>query len=267
VAVYLAPSDRAGWAVWRDRVFFRLCGARRLVGFRLVPEAASPPRDSSGRMLPVTHEAHRKIRRLQEDGVGIGGQLAALAMPLLTWTTEEEAAATSWLDANRRDDRPIVAVAPTTNMLAKVWPVERFVQIGRRLAAAGCELAFFGGPGDRALGDRLTSAWGRGLNTAGALDVRTSGALLSHCAWHLGLDSGSTHLAAAAGLRCVSISSDVLPPGQWDPLGAGHVVVRHPVACGGCLQQTCPVADHPCMSEIGVDEVWQAIRAAGLVKV
>ena len=137
--------------------------------------------------------------------------------------------------------------------------MERFEEIGRRLIAQGIEPMVIGGPVERAMGDRLLAAWGRGINAAGQFSVMGSAALLNQCRFLVGLDTGTTHLAAALGVPCVALYADRDPPGQWEPLGEGHILLRHPVPCGGCRVKECPVPNHPCMTGISTEQVWAAI--------
>jgi hypothetical protein len=61
---------------------------------------------------------------------------------------------------------------------------------------------------------------------------------------------------------CVVIQSANSFPGQWDPIGDSHSIVRAIGTCAGCLLQKCPRADHPCMQGITVDRVWKAVETA-----
>jgi ADP-heptose:LPS heptosyltransferase len=56
---------------------------------------------------------------------------------------------------------------------------------------------------------------------------------------YLGNDTGTMHLAVAAGLRCVAVFSARDWPGKWDPYGSGHHVLRVDVSCAGCKLVTC----------------------------
>ena len=113
-----------------------------------------------------------------------------------------------------------------------------------------------GGPTDRPLAAQFGPEV---LNAAGEFSVAGSAALLSECSLLIGLDTGTTHLAAAVGVPCVVIQSANSYAGHWDPLGDSHTVLRHEMPCAGCLCTECPVAGHPCMTGISVDEVWQAV--------
>lgn len=85
--------------------------------------------------------------------------------------------------------------------------------------------------------------------------------MLSQCAFIIGLDTGTTHLAAALGTPCVALYGERENPGRWEPLGEGHIVLRKKMPCAGCrlIETPCPMAGHPCMMEIDVEAVWQAV--------
>ena len=256
--VYLAPAERSAGQVGRDRMFFRLCGVPTLIGFETYDVERLNARGPDGRPLPVPHEAVMRLERL-EGGI-TEDRAADMSAPLLRLPAEEQEKARAWLTSQRPSGAVFAAVCPGANQPAKFWPMERFEEIGRRLLARGIEPIVIGGPVERAMGDRLLAAWGGGSNAAGQFSVMGSAALLSQCRFLVGLDTGTTHLAAALGVPCVALYADRDPPGQWEPLGEGHVLLHRPVPCGGCRAFNCPVPDHPCMTGISTEQVWAAIE-------
>ena len=259
--VSLLPSDRAARALVRDRWFFRACGIPRLIGFRPYTESEIRPRCISGRPARTPNEASLRLRRLFAEGVM--GSDNYFAPPLLSVSREREAAIDRWLRHRRKHPhRPLIALCPGCKKRANSWPANSFLEIARRLIELDrFEIAILGGPVERDLAHMMVDALdGRAINAAGCFSVMESAALLARCSLLVGLDTGSTHLAAAVGVPCVVIQSANSFPGQWDPLGDGHVVIRAEGTCAGCQLQTCPVAGHPCMREITVDRVWSAME-------
>lgn len=255
---YLAPAERSARQVGRDRLFFRLCGVPALLGFETCDVGRLQARGPDGRPVPVPHEAVMRLERLERE---IAGDRAAdMGMPLLHLPSEERNKARLWLESQRPPGTVFAAVCPGANQPAKFWPMDRFEEIGRRLIAQGIEPVVIGGPVERTMGDRLLTAWEGGINAAGQFSVMGSAALLSRCRFLIGLDTGTTHLAAALGVPCVALYADRDPPGQWEPLGDGNVLLHHPVPCGGCRAFDCPVPGHPCMTGISTEQVWAAIE-------
>jgi ADP-heptose:LPS heptosyltransferase len=259
-AVYLVLSERPERSVARDRMFFRSCGIKELYGFNAYSPEQLYPLDNDGHPAMVSHEAVRKIERLESDG--ILGIPSDLQVPLLEHSESELNEIDAWLNESRkRPEARLISLGPGCKSPANAWPLEHFVQIGSRLLAErDCEIVVVGGPQEREMGEKLIADWGSGINAAGQFSVKESGALLSRCDVHIGLDTGTTHLAAVAGTRCFVIFGERANPGLWYPLGPGHTVVYHKVACAGCRVQECPVPGHPCMNGITFDAVWHHLN-------
>ena len=64
-------------------------------------------------------------------------------------------------------------------------------------------------------------------------------------------------MAAAAGTRCFALYGEKNNPGTWYPMGDGHMVLYHRVACAGCRAIVrCPTPGHPCMTGISFESAW-----------
>lgn len=261
IAVFIGPTARSPEALRRDRAFFRAAGITRLIGYHAC-DAPRPDETGPTQVGTFPLEAQRKLDRLARDGVRAAASPANLRQPLLTPSAADASRVDAWLDARGvTPGMPLVAIGMTTLMPSKVWPHDRFVEIGRRLMQAGVLPIVTGAQADEAAGEALVAAWGGGLNGCGGWSLHESAVLLARCGRYLGLDSGGAHLAAAVGCRCTVITSGFTRPGQWDPLGPGHVILRHHTPCEGCGLEVCPLPDHPCMRGITVDAVWSGLSA------
>jgi ADP-heptose:LPS heptosyltransferase len=261
--VSLLPSERPPGALRRDAWFFRTCGIPRVIGFQTVPDSVVRPREN-GRAMPAQNEAVILMQRLRASGIAPEAN-GHFRIPLLQAGRSDRTAAVEWLAARRKHpERSLIALCPGCKKPANAWSLERFIELGRRILSIGsAEILILGGPSDRMAALRLTAELGSdALNAAGQFSVAGSAALLSQCQLLVGLDTGTTHLAAAVGVPCVVIQSANSYAGHWDPLGESHTVVRRDVPCAGCLCSECPVEGHPCMSDITVDEVWQIVERA-----
>jgi ADP-heptose:LPS heptosyltransferase len=118
----------------------------------------------------------------------------------------------------------------------------------------------FGGPEDMAMSVRLIAAWGRGYNAAGALGLRGAAAALRRCKLYLGNDTGTMHLAAAAGVRCVAVFSAREWPGMWYPYGVARKIFRSQIECEGCALEVCVEKKNECLTRISGAEVLEACR-------
>ena len=255
-AVYAIISERPESSVERDILFFRRCGIKDLYGFHAFSPDELFPVESSGRAAAVPNEAKRRLERIGRDG--IPAETDDLATPLMFFSNDEIDEARDWLAGRRqKPEAKLIALAPGCKTKANQWPEDRFAALGQRLEDDGnFEIVIVGGKAEREIAERL----GFGINAAGEFSVRQSGALLSLCDAYIGLDTGTTHLASAVGTPCFSIYGERNNQGQWFPLGDGHVTLFHRVECAGCRHEVCPLADHPCIRGIEVDQVWPYLQ-------
>ena len=145
---------------------------------------------------------------------------------------------------------------------ATKWAMDRFQELGERVIRTGlAEIIVVGGPAEAADGQNLVTAWGEGIVAAGQFGVHGMAALMTHADLFIGLDTGTTHLASTVDAPILGLYSEHHPPGEWYPLGTGHSILTHKVACQGCGLHLCNVAGHPCMTGITVDQVWDAVQS------
>ena len=259
-AVYLVISERRERSVTRDKLFFRAAGIFELYGFHPFSKDELYPLDADGFPAPTDSEAVRKIVRLEKDGVRAADE--DFRRPFLSFSRSEIQDAKNWLALRRKKPGvPLISIAPGCKTEANTWSPANFIEIGRRLLQQGnCELLVSGGKAEQKLAEELISAWGEGINSAGLFSVREAGVILSLCDLHFGLDTGTTHLAAAAGTSCFAVFGERNNPGHWFPTGVGHSIIFHRVKCAGCRLAVCPVPHHPCMSGISVEAVWRHLQ-------
>ena len=259
--VYLAPAQRDAHAVLRDRKFFRLCGIRQLIGFRAFDINQLFPREVDGRPAKIKLEAEFLLDRLKDDiQLFKNERMHNISLEI---TEKERRYAHKWLIGKGWQEKNIlIAIAPGSKHPINSWPLQRFAQVGEKLKQhLLCQFLVVGGPGEYAAGAKLIKEWGGGINAAGAFSPRDSAALLEYCQVLIGLDTGTTHLAAAVGTCCVGLYSSKDNPGRWHPIGDGHEIIRKDkeVSCSGCMLSVCPKPNCYCMNLISVDEVVEAV--------
>ncbi len=254
--VYLAPSARSPARVRRDKWFFRAAGIRSVIGMTGFP--TFHPKRSDAPLGALPRESELLLLRLRDSGLRVSLQHPRFDLGLGEKELNE---VNAWLAQQSQidGDRRWVAVGPGSKMPAKQWPLENYDAVVRDLIGAfDIWPVVFGGPEDREIGDGLIERWGRGYNAAGALDVRAAGVALKRCELYLGNDTGTMHLAAAAGIRCVAIFSSRERPGLWYPAGPGNRVFRSQIDCEGCGLKVCVTRNVECLRRIDPAEVLNA---------
>jgi ADP-heptose:LPS heptosyltransferase len=162
-----------------------------------------------------------------------------------------------------KDSTLLVAFGPGSKRPTTKWPLERFAELGRLLIQSfpTLEILILGGKEDAETGDTLCAEWGsRCHNLAGRLSVYGSAVAMESCLTFVGNDTGTMHLAAMVGLPCVTIFSARNYPGQWEPYGSNHIVLRHETSCSGCRLDVCLEHNYDCLLHITVDDVLQAVH-------
>jgi asparagine synthase (glutamine-hydrolysing) len=257
--VYLAPSTRTRLQVQRDRSFFRLAGIKQFMG---VEGFSTDPGRVAGRALEaVPHESDLLLARLAASDIPVprpGRGCMALGLG-----AAEQSEVRNWLGKLPPDGgRPWIAFGPGSKMPAKRWPLERFAEVGRDLIKKhDVWPVVFGGAEDREMSGQLLQIWGRGHNAAGQLSLRGAAEALNSCLLYIGNDTGTMHLAAAAGVRCVAVFSARDHPGRWHPYGEGHKVLRTQIDCEGCGLVECVERKNECLNRISAEQVLQACEA------
>jgi ADP-heptose:LPS heptosyltransferase len=262
VVVNLCISSRPFLSTLRDRLFFRLAGVNRLIGFHAYPREILYPRDEYGAPKEVLSEHIMRLKRLAEEGIDTRLE-SDMKQTFLDVQPKADSLVRDWLYRNRqRPELPMVAVCPGCKQPANQWPLSRFKEIGRNLLKERkLELVVIGGKNEEKTGEQLIGEWGGGINGAGKFDLSGSMALIKQCSFVIGLDTGTTHVSGAIGTPCVAIYGCRNFPGRWLPSGDGHKIIKQNVPCEGCGLSECNIEGHPCMSNIRVEDVYRIVES------
>ena len=134
-------------------------------------------------------------------------------------------AAADWLP----NGKPILALGPTANWGGKQWPVDRYLELAKRLTAPDgllprARVAVFGAGDERNLVFPLLNGLpvDQTIDLMGCIDLPTVFACLKRCDLYVGNDSGLMHTAAAAQVPTLGLfgpSRDEIY-GPWGPHAA-----------------------------------------------
>ncbi len=214
------------------------------------------------------HEVHRNLELLRQmGGTASGDRLEFWPGPGDTEAVDR-VLSEQGIDAGEK----LVALGVGATRAVKRWPLERYAELARWLRERfGARLLILGSNQDRLEGDRLKSLAGTGVhNLAGLLSLRQSEVVLSRCRLFIGNDSGTKHLAAAAGCPVVEISwvpeggdAELDSPGRFHAFGVPTRVLR-PAPDSFFCENKCAALFPHCVLRIGLEDVKQA--AAELMK-
>ena len=158
---------------------------------------------------------------------------------------------------------PRIAFAPFSRWRTKDWPLDKFAELGRKLAAEmGCQLFVVGSPGDQAQGEILVGLIGeRAHNQCGKTDLPGLCSLLKSMDVLVTVDSGPMHWADAMGVPVVAVfgATDPARTGPYHQLD--HVVAKEGLSCRPCHSRTCVRGDLACLLTLDMDVVYCAVLA------
>lgn len=222
---------------------------------------------TDARGLLLTHGIRRGDRRHQLDDYtallsAMNAPRVVDDIPTVTLPVAVREKARRMLRASGvRLDRPLFGLhAGGLYGEAKHWGDERYGALADRLLEAGYSVVLLTSPSERAQAETIAAE--RDVPVIGHDgDVLQLAAAISHCSIVVTNDSGPLHLATALAVPSVSIFGPT-DPGRTVIPGASRVL-RRALSCQPCYARECPLRDHRCMTEIGVDEVYTA--AVGLI--
>jgi heptosyltransferase-2 len=204
---------------------------------------------------PEQHEVERNLDVIRH----LGGKVAAVDMEL--WTRpEDKTAAVRFLEENGRDVLPVIAFAVGGTNPRHHWPhyAELIQLLSREIEFLPVIIA---GPGEESAIHEIRRVCPHAAGTR-SLPLRVVVAVISECALFIGNDTGPKHLAAAAGVPVIEISSHSAgstrgydgDPDRFGPRVPAKDVIRPAVALPGC-ELGCISGMPHCISTITAQEV------------
>ena len=161
----------------------------------------------------------------------------------------------------KKGDR-LLAIHPAASCPSKIWPNERFAEVGDRLIKKyGFKVLMIAGPRDLGLAASVIKRMHQAaINLSGKASISQLASLLKRCSLFISNDSGPVHIAASVGTPVISIfgrKQKGLNPVRWGPTGKKDKVLHKDVGCIECLAHNC-VKQFACLSAISVDDVVNA---------
>ncbi len=167
-------------------------------------------------------------------------------------TYQEGEQAEKYLESvNHVDGRPLLVIHPGGGWATKRWAPARFARLAdywRESDMGGVLLVW--GPGEEETVKKVANAMRTQPCVAPGTSIREMMALIRRGDYFVGADSGPTHLAAAMGVRCLTIMGPTEPV-RNGPWGSGHLVLHHRLACSGCHAREC--RDVECLERVKVE--------------
>ena len=156
-------------------------------------------------------------------------------------------------------EKPFIVIHPGSKGSAECWPVDRFIELYKRLDEADINVLVSGSEEEGQICDNIAREKGVLLRKiTGQTDLRTLAAVLSLSEVVVANSTGPLHLASALETQVVGIypSKKVMSPKRWGPLGNKDVVIQPET--DNCR---CPAHNCSCMETILVETVFGAVTS------
>jgi len=248
----------------RDKLSTRLmlhCGAKRKAGFQAEPRGIKlrewqELENALDIKVPRAEERETELERYERLLAAIGCTERPLP-PEIALSAEDKSFAVQMLAASEFKDRQVVALFTGSAQSEKVF--RGLGNILGKVLDPNAIVLVLGAQEDFEAGEAELRAWkGKGLNLCGRTTLGQAAALLAHCRFVIGPDSGLSHLACAVGCQHVVImgGGDF---GRFFPYSSRTAIVCLPLDCYDC-QWRCRFPEPYCLRQISSQVVEEAMR-------
>ncbi len=164
--------------------------------------------------------------------------------------------------------REYAILAPGSSMARRAWPAASFTEVARRaFLCRGWLPVIVGGPEIAALAEDMLAELGDGLNLAGETNFVQLAAVCAGAKCFVGNDSGTGHVAGAAGVPTVIVTAyarssppaDHASPLRSHPVGPSVAFVQPEVPRFPCVYE-CVADDAHCIATVTVEEVEASLQ-------
>lgn len=176
---------------------------------------------------------------IQTGMAGLAPHPEPISLPVPEARREEALSllAAAGVGPGRRAGRPLVALQAGASALHRAWSLENFAALGKGLAGdPGAQLVLLGDARERERCAELAARIGGAgvANLAGSTTLTQLHAILAECDLLISNDTGSVHVAAAAGTATLGLYFSTAYFTETAPYGAGHSVLQTEIACAPC---------------------------------
>lgn len=200
------------------------------------------------------HSIDRLAEQLEVAGVAPGGRWLGSSAPKpdLSWVRPKLRDAPRLQPAYFSIQEPYMLLIPgaSAHREAKRWPVENYAELARRVADAGVTPVIIGGKPEGPLAQEIVKKEPRAKSIVTRTDLFQIVTLAERALFVVGNDTGPMHMAAIAGAPGVALFAlNESNPDQAAPRGAKTIIIN----------------SAPTLAELSTDDVWQSVRALGVL--
>ena len=151
-------------------------------------------------------------------------------------------------------------MAPGARWAVKEWPISHFVELGKRLVAAGETVVLIGAKEDVDKGRAIVDGVGSNnvVNLIGDTNLKELIEVIRHSALYISADTGPLHIANALKVPLIALFGTTCPE-RTGPYGGDHIHIIVSPTSRATLERPL-VEDLECMAQITVDTVFDTVK-------
>ncbi|KCZ55665.1 hypothetical protein HY29_11100 [Hyphomonas beringensis] len=200
------------------------------------------------------HSIDRLAEQLEVAGVAPGGRWLGNSSPKpdLSWVRPKLRDAPRLQPAYFSLEQPYMLLIPgaSAHREAKRWPVENYAELAKRVAERGITPVIIGGKAEGQLAQEIVRKEPRAKSLTTRTDLFQIVTLAEKALFVVGNDTGPMHMAAIAGAPGIALFAlNESNPDHAAPRGAKTIIIN----------------SAPTLAELSVDDVWQSVRALGVL--
>ena len=181
--------------------------------------------------------------------------------PRIEINTVHREFADEFFRVNNLERGQTAGINPCGTWETKVWPAEKYIELGKKLSGNYRILIFWGYGQEKTEAEKIKNAIGEQALIIPEVNLKYMGALLEKCRVFITNDTGPMHIAWALGVNTAAIFGPTNSHLQG-PLSENSLILKNDkLPCLGCnLTEIvkCP-NQHKCMRDLDADEVYSNI--------
>jgi heptosyltransferase-2 len=155
-------------------------------------------------------------------------------------------------------DKKIIIFAPGAAFgPSKMWPVEKFKELGEKLNK-DFFILILGSNNEKNIGDKIVTNKNI-INLCGETSITDAVDLMHISEFCVSNDSGLMHLASATNTKSISIYGATSPE-LTPPLTSNKEIHYRGISCSPCFEKKCKYGHYNCLVEIQADDVFKSFK-------
>ncbi|MBM3247928.1 MAG: glycosyltransferase family 9 protein [Candidatus Omnitrophica bacterium] len=208
--------------------------------------------------LDIVHNIDLNLNLLK----AIGGKVESKQLYVSVYGESEARASSFFQEHGLGVSDMVVLIHPGSRKKYQRWPVSSFSKLADRLIdELKAKIILLSGPLDGEVVKSVVSQMRNYPVVASGLGLRDAISLIKKCDLYIGHSTGTTHIADALGKTAIMIMGFLKSwdgPGAWGLTHHGSINVFKDIGCPYCVPSEC--RNYPCLSEIKVEEVFDAAK-------